>query len=85
MDALKDSEDADPPKNMKRALIFQAVLAVLAAPAPLCLGLFGRKAFVRRKREEADRSARNGEVIEGYSDGRDEDEQVLNARTDRIA
>jgi MFS family permease len=81
MDALKDSTRADPPKNMKRALIFQAVLAVLVVPSPLCLGLFGRKAHVRRKRWEADRGgARTAEVIEGYTDGRDDDEQVLNSR-----
>ncbi|KAJ9613891.1 hypothetical protein H2200_002027 [Cladophialophora chaetospira] len=86
MDALKDSERADPPKNMKRALIFQAVLAVLVAPSPLCLGLFGRQAYVRRKRWEADKSVRsgNGDVVEGYSDGREEDEQVLNAQPERV-
>jgi MFS transporter, FLVCR family, MFS-domain-containing protein 7 len=78
MDALKAKSTADPPRNMKHALIFQAVLCVLAAPSPLCLGLFGRKGFVRRRRWEADR-ATIGQVVNGYSDGRAEDEQVLNA------
>ena len=80
MDALKDSDTASPPRNMKRALVFQAVLAVLVMPAPLVLGLFGRQAAVRRKRWEADRSMRNGEVVEGYED----DEQVLNSRRVRL-
>ncbi|EXJ54269.1 hypothetical protein A1O7_09607 [Cladophialophora yegresii CBS 114405] len=84
MDALKAGAGADPPTNMKRALIFQAALAMLVMPLPLCLGLFGRKAHVRRKRWEADRHARTEEVIEGYIDGREEDEQVLNSHSGRV-
>ncbi|KAI9761497.1 MAG: ubiquinol--cytochrome-c reductase subunit 6 [Chaenotheca gracillima] len=49
-DALKDST---PPFGMRRALVFQAVIASLVVPLPLCLGLFGRK--VRRRREEVDK------------------------------
>ncbi|EXJ82218.1 hypothetical protein A1O3_06031 [Capronia epimyces CBS 606.96] len=56
MDALKDSSDTDPPQNMKRALIFQAVLAMVVMPTALALGLFGRQSHVRRRRLEADRS-----------------------------
>jgi MFS family permease len=52
--ALKAGKHADPPSNMKKALYFQAVIAMLAMPLPLCLGLFGRKRYVRRKRWEAD-------------------------------
>ena len=51
--ALKHGEDGDPPFNMRRALIFQAVVAMVAMPLPLCLGLFGRK--VRRRRLEVDK------------------------------
>ncbi|EEP80429.1 conserved hypothetical protein [Uncinocarpus reesii 1704] len=50
--ALKAGPDADPPRNMKRALIFQAVMAAVVVPAPLCLGLFGRE--VRKRRLEAE-------------------------------
>ena len=83
MDALKDSEKADPPRNMKRALIFQAVLTMAAMPSVLCLGFFGRQAHVRRKRWEADLSARTGEVVEGYVDvEREENEQILGARSE---
>ena len=51
--ALKEGPDAKPPFNMKRALIFEAVIAMLVMPLPLCLGLFGRK--IRRKRLEVDK------------------------------
>ena len=51
--ALKHGKGADPPYNMRRALIFQAILAMLAMPLPLCLGLFGRK--IRQKRFEVDK------------------------------
>jgi MFS family permease len=50
--ALKESESADLPRNMNRALIFQAVLAAVIVPLPLCVGLFGMN--VRRRRLEAD-------------------------------
>ncbi len=84
MDKLKDGEGAEPPRGMKRALIFQAVLSVVVMPAPLCLGLFGRKNAVRRRRLEADRRVASGEVVGRYSDGREEDEQVLNAQSGRV-
>lgn len=57
MDALKGGPDARPPFTMKRAMVFEAVLALLVVPLPLCLGLFGRK--VRRKRNEADNRMNN--------------------------
>ncbi|OAL24963.1 hypothetical protein AYO20_10566 [Fonsecaea nubica] len=81
MNALKAGPDADPPQNMKQALIFQAVLAALVMPAPLCLGLFGRQARVRRKRWEADRATAD-EVVQGYVDRieDDDDEQRLRAQ-----
>ncbi|KAL4921739.1 major facilitator superfamily domain-containing protein [Aspergillus aurantiobrunneus] len=52
-DALKAGADADPPLNMRNALIFSAVVACVAAPFPLCIGLFGRD--VRRRRLDFDR------------------------------
>lgn len=52
-DALKASRDADPPLNMRNALIFAAVICAVAAPFPLSLGLFGR--VVTRRRLEIDR------------------------------
>lgn len=42
-DPLTAGSDGDPPKNMKNFLIFQAVMAVVAAPPVLILGWFGRK------------------------------------------
>lgn len=73
MDALKAGDGADPPQNMFRALIFQAVLALLPIPAVLSLGLFGRHANVRRRRWEADQVAQGGmgQIIESV----EEDEQ----------
>jgi hypothetical protein len=38
---------------MRSALIFSAVVAAVAAPFPVCIGLFGRD--VRRRRLEVDR------------------------------
>ncbi|EAS36208.3 cell surface receptor/MFS transporter [Coccidioides immitis RS] len=55
--ALKAGPDADPPRNMKNALIFQAVMASVVIPAPLCLGLFGRE--VRKRRLEAEEQGRD--------------------------
>ncbi|EXJ81876.1 hypothetical protein A1O1_07941 [Capronia coronata CBS 617.96] len=57
MDALKASSDAHPPRNMKNALIFQAVVAMIVMPFALSLGLFGRQSHVRNRRLEIDRSA----------------------------
>jgi MFS-type transporter involved in bile tolerance (Atg22 family) len=53
-DALTAGDDASPPKNMKRALIFQAVIALVVCPLPLFLGLFGRadKVVLRRIRSD---------------------------------
>uniref|UniRef100_A0A0B7K7K4 Major facilitator superfamily (MFS) profile domain-containing protein n=1 Tax=Bionectria ochroleuca TaxID=29856 RepID=A0A0B7K7K4_BIOOC len=42
-DALVAGQDASPPRNMKNALIFEAVVALAVAALPLCLGLFGRE------------------------------------------
>lgn len=53
-DALVEPEDASPPKNMKRALIFQAVVALVVAPLPMVLGLFGRQKMVELRRVRSD-------------------------------
>ncbi|KAI6781881.1 Major facilitator superfamily domain-containing protein-like protein [Emericellopsis cladophorae] len=49
-DALRAGDNASPPHHMKKALIFQAVIAVVAAFAPLSLGLFGRSDKVNLRR-----------------------------------
>ncbi|KAI5922796.1 MFS general substrate transporter [Camillea tinctor] len=49
-DALKAGPGANPPENLDRALVFTAVIALIAVPPPLALGLFGRanKVVMRR-------------------------------------
>ncbi|KIV97860.1 hypothetical protein PV10_01564 [Exophiala mesophila] len=64
MDALKAGRDASPPLNMKRALIFQATLAMVAVPFALVLGLFGREERVRPRRWEADQGTSSSEEQE---------------------
>ncbi|RMZ85190.1 hypothetical protein DV738_g287, partial [Chaetothyriales sp. CBS 135597] len=64
MTALRADQHANPPKNMAHALWFQAVLAMVAMPLPICLGLFGRKASVRTKRFEVDSVANGQGVVE---------------------
>lgn len=62
-DALKAGDEASPPANMDRALIFQAVVALVAMPLPLLLGLFGRGDKVKLRRVESDtRSTARGQV-----------------------
>jgi FLVCR family MFS transporter 7 len=60
--ALKAGPKDTPPLNMKKALIFQAVVALVVMPLPLVLGLGGRGGYVRRRRWEAD--TRRGVVEE---------------------
>ncbi|KAK2002346.1 major facilitator superfamily transporter [Colletotrichum falcatum] len=57
-DALQADAAADPPRNMKNVLIFQAVIAMVIVPLPLCLGLFGRadKVSLRRVRSDIRRN-----------------------------
>lgn len=70
MNALKDGPRANPPQGMKRALIFQAVIALLVMPLPLCLGFFGRQPRVRKLRWEADRNAdgAEGQLVQSFED-----------------
>jgi MFS family permease len=68
-DGTADDGTKRPPGNMYRALIFQTVMAMIAVPLPLCLGLFGRGHGVRMRRIEADKENRaargegNGGVV----------------------
>lgn len=52
-DALKAGRHSHPPFNMRNALIFSAVVAVVSAPFPMSIGLFGR--VVKRRRLDVDR------------------------------
>ncbi|KAI1777097.1 MFS general substrate transporter [Hypoxylon cercidicola] len=65
-DALKAGPEADPPENMANALIFTAVIALVAVPIPLCLGLFGRadKLVMRRVRNDQ-QSASSVRIADG--------------------
>ncbi|KAL4932233.1 putative cell surface receptor/MFS transporter (FLVCR) [Aspergillus undulatus] len=64
-DALKAGPGPadNPPLNMRNALIFSAVVACVAAPLPICIGLFGRD--VRRRRLDFDRGVNLDEVEAG--------------------
>lgn len=53
-DALVAGEDASPPKHMKNALIFQAVIALVIALLPLSMGCFGRADKVGLRRIASD-------------------------------
>ena len=53
-DALVAGEDASPPKHMKNALIFQAVIALVIALLPLSMGCFGRAGKVGLRRIASD-------------------------------
>jgi FLVCR family MFS transporter 7 len=72
MTALKDNDATDPkgnspPGNMRRALIFQAVIACIAAVLPMGLGLkiFGLDGDARRRMAVDD-----GEQMPGNDEGR---------------
>lgn len=57
-DALKAGPNANPPNHMRKALIFQAVVALAVMPLPLCLGLFGREHKLELKRIKSDEGDR---------------------------
>jgi hypothetical protein len=50
--------------DMRDALTFHAVMALVAVPMPLCLGLFGRKEKLLLRRVRSDEESRNS-VEEG--------------------
>lgn len=62
-DALAAGNDASPPKNMKNALVFQAVVALAVVPLPLCLGLFGRENKTALRRIRSDEQNRSNTTI----------------------
>lgn len=67
-DALRAGDGASPPENMKRALVFEAVVAMVIVPVPLFLGLFGRrdKVLLRRVQADQDRlAAAPGQEVAG--------------------
>ncbi|KAG5922738.1 hypothetical protein E4U42_005361 [Claviceps africana] len=66
-DKLAAGNDATPRLNMKRALVFQAVLAMIIVPLPLCLGLFGRRDKVILKRVRSDERTGARPVVEFVS------------------
>lgn len=68
-DGSGDDGSTRPQGNMYRTLVFQACVACVVVPLPLCLGLFGRGSWVSMRRVEADRShMRQGtSVTEGGS------------------
>ena len=73
--ALKADDNASPPNNMKNALILSAVFCCVAAPFPMCIGLFGRD--VRRRRLEVDRGISLQETV-----GRQPDPQAATGALD---
>lgn len=62
-DALIEGPKASPPKHMKKALIFQAVIAIAVVPLPLSLGLFGRKDKLTLRRIRSDEEQRPRVVV----------------------
>ncbi|KAG5931637.1 hypothetical protein E4U53_001667 [Claviceps sorghi] len=66
-DNLTAGDDGTPPQNMKRALIFHGVLAVVTVPFPLCLGLFGRRDKVILKRVHSDERSGARPVVDCVS------------------
>lgn len=71
---LKASADADPPANMKRSLIFSAVVACVAAVFPLTLNVFGPEIVNRRL--EADHARGNVDGVQLGQRGDGEVQQV---------
>lgn len=60
--ALTSGDNADPPRNLDRALVFQAVMALAAVPLVLVLGLFGRGEKVKLRRVRSDERGLNQQV-----------------------
>lgn len=77
MDKLKESPNARPPGNMRRALIFQAVIAMAVMPLPCSLGLFGRKGTIRLRRWEAEKAATGGDMDPEIDAGEGDSERIL--------
>lgn len=65
--AMKAGDDASPPNNMKNALILSAVFCCVAAPFPMCIGLFGRD--VRRRRLDIDTGVALQDMTDHHATG----------------
>lgn len=65
-DALRE-EEGKPPGTMRKALWFQAILAMAVVPLPLALGCCGRR--VRSRRVEADNFGQTETDIESRDGG----------------
>lgn len=63
-DGTADDHTKLPPGNMHKALIFQAVVALVVVPLPLALGCFGRQRHVKMRRVDADREAADRGFVE---------------------
>lgn len=61
--ALTSGPDADPPRNLDRALIFQAVLALVVVPLALVLGLFGRAEKIQLMRVRSDEEGLREQLV----------------------
>ena len=68
-DALQEGKGASPPRNMHRALIFQAVIASAVAPLALAIGGFG--GGVKNRRLEIDKGLTDGSTNGGEVEGND--------------
>ncbi|KAI5284865.1 hypothetical protein KEM52_002693 [Ascosphaera acerosa] len=71
--ALKAGKDAHPSENMNHSLVFQAVLAGVCVPLPLCLGMFGRSALLKARRSDAEKELKQGRNAAGVRHGDDGD------------
>ncbi|GAM41657.1 hypothetical protein TCE0_042f14943 [Talaromyces pinophilus] len=69
---LKASANADPPANMKRSLIFSAVVACVAAVFPLTLNVFGPRIVNRRLEADHARGTVDGVQLGQRGDGIDQ-------------
>lgn len=66
-DALVDGKSGNPPGNMHRALIFQAVLALAVVPLALAIGVVG--GGVKNRRLEVDKGLADGSTNDGDVEG----------------
>lgn len=62
-DALIEGPGANPPRHMKKALVFQAVVALAVVPLPLSLGLFGRQDKLTLRRIRSDEEEHTQTVV----------------------
>ncbi|SPO04949.1 related to permease of the major facilitator superfamily [Cephalotrichum gorgonifer] len=61
--ALVEGKDADPPENLHRGLVFQAVMAMVVIPLVILLGMFGREEKIKLRRVKSDELVRTQSVV----------------------